>query len=948
MRSIITLLFLFSGVSMIAQDGFPDIFITTGGGTTWNDPASWMALSFIDDPLAVPAGDGIPDGDDLIFINHPIAVGSNQTFGTLEINHDGSHPSALMELTVSAGFTLTGIIGLETGNIAIICSSSSSRISRLKCLGTVFCEDISQTSAGLAGRAFMFVQNGGNLNLNGDLIFSASNSDNSSLTFAGSGNVLNLAGSIGGSGRIFGGVTAATSSFNFVGTTAQIASVASMDITYASVEISNAIGVTTDGDFTNSNMNGTFLVNTGAIFNQGAFNHAFENTVTNDGTYNTSGNIVITGSGGFTNTGTFTSSGANINLAGNWSNTGTYTFTVGDVVTLDGTAGQSVSGTTAFSNLTCANTTGGAADVTFASGTVTIETVFDIDDCAVRNTGASVTLLSTATETAQMADMGTGSYTGDLTVQRQIACSNQGFRELTSPVAGTVLDDWEDDGIAMTGFANSDFPSFTWVSAYRYDEPAAAGVKNNGWKDAVDAAVDSPGPDQAYRIYMDGVTFNMSVTGTPIQGVQSTTVTRSGADDENDGWNFIGNPYPCSIDWNSLSAADKLTVDDIIYTWNSTAGNYGSYIGGAGSGSNGVDNIIASSQGYWVHATASGTIDWEESDKVTTDKAFVKSAAGAPNNWLKVKMSSSMNSFYDEALMRVTKTATNAFDAGADYYKLYSDMLDDVPSVAFVTTDNVDVVMNSIPESTTSITLKAFAGSLALGNYTLDFENIDVFSPTSCVVLEDLVLGTSQDLRTNTSYTYTAIAGDEVTPRFVIHIAVQYDAEAMDATCAITADGLIDINHNTLAGFSLTWSDDAGVLIGAAASTSTNYTISGLLPGDYFVEVGGACVTPEFPITVVGPEAVIAGFTTASSAEVGQILSLTNTSTGATSYAWDMGDGNSYVDAEPIHSYSMPGTYTITLTADNDIIGACTNFKTFIVEVTSTALGIEETVQSNV
>ena len=47
-----------------------------------------------------------------------------------------------------------------------------------------------------------------------------------------------------------------------------------------------------------------------------------------------------------------------------------------------------------------------------------------------------------------------------------------------------------------------------------------------------------------------------------------------------------------------------------------------------------------------------------------------------------------------------------------------------------------------------------------------------------------------------------------------------------------------------------------------------------------------------------------------------------NQSTGASSYYWDFGDGNSSTAAHPTHTYSVAGTYTVKLRA---IIDGCTH-----------------------
>jgi PKD repeat protein len=56
------------------------------------------------------------------------------------------------------------------------------------------------------------------------------------------------------------------------------------------------------------------------------------------------------------------------------------------------------------------------------------------------------------------------------------------------------------------------------------------------------------------------------------------------------------------------------------------------------------------------------------------------------------------------------------------------------------------------------------------------------------------------------------------------------------------------------------------------------------------------------------------GFTMALS---GKTATFTNTSTGATSYLWDFGDGITSADQNPVHTYVNEGFYTVSLTATN-------------------------------
>ena len=105
-----------------------------------------------------------------------------------------------------------------------------------------------------------------------------------------------------------------------------------------------------------------------------------------------------------------------------------------------------------------------------------------------------------------------------------------------------------------------------------------------------------------------------------------------------------------------------------------------------------------------------------------------------------------------------------------------------------------------------------------------------------------------------------------------------------------------------------------------AANPSHTYQISGVItvtlnatgPGGtircskdlYISQKSTPLPTPNFAITGNGGTAPC-------------VVSFVNTSTNATSYSWDFGDGGSSFSANPSHSYSKGGSFTVTLTATN-------------------------------
>ena len=76
---------------------------------------------------------------------------------------------------------------------------------------------------------------------------------------------------------------------------------------------------------------------------------------------------------------------------------------------------------------------------------------------------------------------------------------------------------------------------------------------------------------------------------------------------------------------------------------------------------------------------------------------------------------------------------------------------------------------------------------------------------------------------------------------------------------------------------------------------------------------GDPCISPRVPIRVEqGP--VISGF---SKQTTGLSVQFTATSSNASFYQWDFGDGQSSTLANPLHTYTQAGTYTVQLISGN-------------------------------
>ena len=127
-----------------------------------------------------------------------------------------------------------------------------------------------------------------------------------------------------------------------------------------------------------------------------------------------------------------------------------------------------------------------------------------------------------------------------------------------------------------------------------------------------------------------------------------------------------------------------------------------------------------------------------------------------------------------------------------------------------------------------------------------------------------------------------------------------------------------------------------------ATSTDMNPSVTFSTEGDHLVTLtahnGSNSASANTTITVL--PATIASFTSGSSA---LMATFTNTSTNATSYAWDFGDSNSSTQENPSHTYVADGTYNVCLT----VTGPC-GTNTACSSITISGNGPSASIQSNV
>jgi hypothetical protein len=369
-------------------------------------------------------------------------------------------------------------------------------------------------------------------------------------------------------------------------------------------------------------------------------------------------------------------------------------------IRLEGDEDQSV----AFENLIINNIA-----INKASGSVSFSEPFKLsgllqvesNDTRVETNG-NLTLLSTADDGSGSARVGPlpdeSEIIGEVTVQRFMSAEGRIFRYISSPVQEASVASLMDD-FAVTGkFAdpttgsgvNSQVPSL-----YYYDE--SAGSLQGGWKPYPTAglAKDNPlAPGRGYcvllRQWMTPIVWD--VVGTLNQGDIQLPVVMTTDLAPSNGWNLVGNPYACTIDWDidGQEGWTKQNISPIFCIRDNGIGSFGSvrYWDGDINYSDVPEGQIAAGQSFWVKATGPNPqLTVREGVKVLNDASFYRSAAPYIPSFVLVL---EKDAYKDKAYYKVRSGSSPNLDVW-DAVKMDNDYFD----ISTLSDDGFSLAINS-------------------------------------------------------------------------------------------------------------------------------------------------------------------------------------------------------------------------------------------------------------
>ncbi|MFA9391239.1 MAG: GLUG motif-containing protein [Prolixibacteraceae bacterium] len=223
-----------------------------------------------------------------------------------------------------------------------------------------------------------------------------------------------------------------------------------------------------------------------------------------------------------------------------------------------------------------------------------------------------------------------------------------------------------------------------------------------------------------YNLSTSSNDTTISISGTLNSG--DITVQTQYTDHDTHGWNLIGNPFACTIDW--TDGALLTNVDNAIYLWDPIAGSYDNFVVGTGS-TGGQDQDIAPMQGFFVRANApNGSVQFTSGIRKSRPSNFKSTEA---NSLLKLEVSDIENR-KDATLVSINDQSTSLFDSNYDAYKLIATT--SLTPQIYTQLEGIDYSINAMPESASNeyITLNILVKTtgihhLKLLENTLNCEN---------------------------------------------------------------------------------------------------------------------------------------------------------------------------------------------------------------------------------
>ena len=500
-----------------------------------------------------------------------------------------------------------------------------------------------------------------------------------------------------------------------------------------------------------------FVSGTENLYTTESFSNAGKLSIAAGGTATLNG-------GSASGTGTIKGSSTSNLLIGGISTSGTYYFDQTTLGTTNVLKDLTLSGTATATLGNALNMVGGATPGTVIVGSG-----------STLNTAGFLTLLSNATGTANIG-ISNGTINGNITAERYIPAIARRYRFLASPLVGGTSLQWRDNGgntsgrgIQITGTGTVDVSTSGQPSAFHYLETNTTGSIHDPAKwIAIDGNTNLTN-GKGYRVFVRGdrsislttinSVFNATtiwVNGTYPAGTRTLPVTYTNFTGGGLGWNLVGNPYPCNIDWMSASGWTKTNVGTGIAIYRPSTNSYAYSLtssdasGGSTVNVNGGANIIGSGQGFWVRATgASPALSCTENVKVLTAPTTLLLKT-TPSNQLRIQLTQDSSNI-DETVIVFGSKFQDEFVENEDFNKLVNATVNISSILGKELYTAINFTSNNYKEKTIPLSVW---GNIN-GTYQMDLTQVAGFDANVSIFLKDKFLNTTTSIDQDKKITVT-------------------------------------------------------------------------------------------------------------------------------------------------------------------------------------------------
>ena len=310
------------------------------------------------------------------------------------------------------------------------------------------------------------------------------------------------------------------------------------------------------------------------------------------------------------------------------------------------------------------------------------------------------------------------------------------------------------DVTGQTFYGTTD--SDSWLTYFVESEGADGGSAGDGWHFITNVNVsDSVGKGYTYWPTIDEtVEFKGELRSTDI----SPNIAYSGS---GYGYNLLGNPFSSSLLWDGSTAWGLSNMESTIWIWDGS--QYQALPSGSAS-----DYTIAIGQGFFVRATGTNpTLTIPSSKRTVSGSTFLKSSNVQDKDFNHLVITVQNNQYKDEVFIYFDESGTEDFDNGYDATKMFG--LAEAPQIYLVEND-MKLTYDFLPEVSEgeerTVALSYIPGAAGEQMLTIDYSDLSGVE----VTLEDLLTGITQNLNSNSVYSFTGLKEDDPN-RFLLHFA---------------------------------------------------------------------------------------------------------------------------------------------------------------------------------